>query len=94
MGEKRNAYRVLVGKTSGKIPCGSLGIDRRRVLKWNVMKEMGGQEGIHEAQDKRQLSGWYECINEASVSIKGGISLLAEDLLVYQGGLFCMKLVG
>jgi hypothetical protein len=34
MGEKRNAYRGLVGTPEGKRPLGRLCIDGKMVLKW------------------------------------------------------------
>jgi hypothetical protein len=52
MGEKRNAYRILVGKRGGKRP---LGRTRRR---WadNIKMEMGwdGVDWIDLAQDRDQ----------------------------------------
>jgi hypothetical protein len=34
MWEKRNAYRVLVGKYEGKRPLGRVGVDWMIILKW------------------------------------------------------------
>jgi hypothetical protein len=34
MGEKRNAYRVLVGKPEGKRPLGRLDVGGRIILRW------------------------------------------------------------
>ena len=41
MWEKRNAYRVLVGKPEGKRPLGRVGIDWMIVLKWISKKKNG-----------------------------------------------------
>jgi hypothetical protein len=34
MGEMRNAYNILVGKSEGKRPLGRLGIDGKIILEW------------------------------------------------------------
>ena len=71
MGERRDVYRVLVGKPEGKI---SLGRPRRR---WedNIKMELEvGYEGmvwIDLAQD-RDIAGTCEYGNEPSASIKCG----------------------
>jgi hypothetical protein len=36
MGEMRNAYKILVGKSEGKRPLGRLGVDGRSVLTLNL----------------------------------------------------------
>jgi len=36
--EKRNAYRVLVGKPEGKVPLEDLGIVRNTLLEWILQR--------------------------------------------------------
>jgi hypothetical protein len=38
MGEKRNSYRVLVGKSEGNRPVGYLEVSGGMILKWIVQK--------------------------------------------------------
>jgi hypothetical protein len=35
-GEKRNAYRILVGKPEGKRPLGRLDVSGRIILRWII----------------------------------------------------------
>jgi hypothetical protein len=68
-GEKRNAYRILVGKTEGKR---QLGIPRRRLVD-NIKIDLIGWNGIDcidLAQDRDQWEGSCEHGNEPSGSIK------------------------
>jgi hypothetical protein len=72
MGERRGAYRVLVGKPEGRRP---LGRPRRR---WedNIktdLREVGWGCGLDWAgSGKGQVAGACECGNEPSGSIKHG----------------------
>jgi hypothetical protein len=71
MGEKRNAYRILVGKLEGKSPLG------RPRLRWedNIKMDLreiawDGMDWIDLAQYKTPVEGPCEHGNEPSGSIK------------------------
>jgi hypothetical protein len=71
MGEKRNTYRVLVGKPEGKRPVG------RPRFRWedNIKMDLretggGGMECIDLAQNGVPVAASYEYGNEPSDSIK------------------------
>jgi hypothetical protein len=72
MGERRGAYRVLVGKPEGMRP---LGRPRRR---WEDIKMdlqevgCGDMDWIKLAKDRDLVAGTCECGNEPSGSIKCG----------------------
>jgi hypothetical protein len=71
MGERTDAYRVLVGKPEGKRPLGR----PRRKLEGNIKMDLqevecGVMDWIELTQ--RQVAGTCECGNETSGSIKCG----------------------
>jgi hypothetical protein len=69
IGEKRNAYRILVGKSEGKRP---LGRPRRRWVN-NIRMDLGemgwdGVEWINVAQDRDQLRALVNTVMNLRVS--------------------------
>jgi hypothetical protein len=54
MGERRDAYKLLVKKREGKRPLGNLDIDERPILKWIFKKSDGRMDGIDLAQDRER----------------------------------------
>jgi hypothetical protein len=59
-GEKRGAYRILVGRTEGGHHLGDPGVDGRIILKWIFKKWDGGMHWIELAQD---TDGWRVLVN-------------------------------
>jgi hypothetical protein len=71
MGQKRNAYMLLVGKPDGKGPLERLRHRWTDNIKMDL-REIGwlGMDWIGLAQDRVQVEGCYESDNEPSGSIK------------------------
>jgi hypothetical protein len=46
MGEKRDAYRILVGRPEGRHHLGDPGVDGRIILKWMFKKWDGAWSGL------------------------------------------------
>jgi hypothetical protein len=44
MGERRDAYRALVGKPEGRRPLEDPGVDGRIILKWTCERLEGGMD--------------------------------------------------
>jgi hypothetical protein len=62
MGEKRNAYRILVGNPEGKRPLGRPTILKyliNLILKW-ILERWDGIDWIDQAQDRNQ---WRDLVN-------------------------------
>jgi hypothetical protein len=61
MGEKRNAYRILVGKPEGKIP---LGRPRRRwVDNIKLILREAGWDGVHWMDMNQDRDQWRALVN-------------------------------
>jgi hypothetical protein len=70
-GEKRNAYRILMGTPEGKRPLGRPRLSWEDNIKRNLREiEWGDMDWIDLAQDRDQWEGSYEQGNEPSGSIK------------------------
>jgi hypothetical protein len=71
MGERREVFRVLVGKPGVRDNFGDPGVDGRIILRW-IFQEVGcvGMDWIELPQG--HLAGTCECGDEPSGSIKCG----------------------
>jgi hypothetical protein len=60
MGEKRGAYRILVGRPEGRRPLGRPRCGWGIILKWIFKKWDGGKDWIELAQDRDR---WQALVN-------------------------------
>ena len=89
LGDRRYAYRVLVGRLEG-----------RRRCRWEDDSKMDHQEvrwaGVNWIGVVQDMNRWQALVN-AVMNIRApknaGIFLLAEDLLASQEGLYLMELL-
>jgi len=82
MGERRGAYRILVGTPEGKRP---LRMPKRR---W-IFRKWGGGHGLdRQGAGQGQVAATCKCSNEPPVSIK--CEEFLENRLASEEGLFSM----
>jgi hypothetical protein len=65
-GERRDVYRVLMGKPEGKRQLGNSGADGRVILRWIFRKWNGGMDWIDVDRDRKR---WRALVN-AAMSIR------------------------
>ena len=93
-GQRRDVYRVWVGKPEGKRPPGDPGVDGRIILRWIFRKwDLGVWTGsiwlwIGTGGGHLLMRQWTFGFHKMR-----GISWLGENRLVSQGGLNCVEWV-
>ena len=70
MGERRGAYRVLVGNLRERDHLEDPGAGGRIILKWIFRKWDGGHEQNRFGSEQGQVAGTCECGNELAGSTK------------------------
>jgi hypothetical protein len=68
MGEKKNAYRALVGKLEGKMPLGKHDVDGRIMLKCSQRNRMGNMDWFHLVQNRDHWLALVNMVMNAQVS--------------------------
>jgi hypothetical protein len=58
IGEMKNAYKILVGKTEGKSHSKNLGVDGRIILAW-ILRKLGGKVVTGFIWLRTDSSGWF-----------------------------------
>ena len=87
-GERRGAYRVLVGKPEGRRPLGIPGRRWEDNIKMNLRDvECGGMDRIDLVQDRKRWRALVNAVMNLRCHKMRGISSLAEDLLASQEGI-------
>jgi len=73
VGDRRDAYRDLVGRSGGKIPFGIPRYRWKGTIKIDLQQVgWGGVDSIDLDQDREQVADAFECGNEPSGSVKCG----------------------
>jgi hypothetical protein len=75
MGDRRGAYRVLMGRRDGKNHLEDIEVDGRIILKWIFKKWNGGMDWIALAQDRDRWRALVNAVMNFRVTQYGGNSL-------------------
>jgi hypothetical protein len=67
MGERRGAYRVLVGKPERRNHLEDPGVDGRIILKWVIEQWYGGMDWIGLAQDRDRWRAFLKAVMNLQV---------------------------
>jgi hypothetical protein len=62
MGQRRGAYRILVGNLRERDHLEDIDVDGQIILKWIFKKQDGGMDCIDLAQDRGR---WWDLVNAA-----------------------------
>jgi len=75
MGDRRGAYRVLVGRSEGRRPLGKPRHKWNNNIKMDFLEVGWGTDWLDLVQDKGPVESCFKCGNEPSDSIKCGTFL-------------------